>query len=51
MGLIGRDGNFVGQILIVLGVKRRTRTKREKGGCSINKSQMSQDMVKIHEMG
>jgi hypothetical protein len=28
--LIGRDDNFIGQILMVFGVKRRTKEKKEK---------------------
>jgi len=33
MWLIGRDGDFIGQILMVLMVKKRTKKEKEK--CSV----------------
>jgi hypothetical protein len=33
--LIGRDDYFVGQILIVLGIKEEQKQKEKKGGCSV----------------
>jgi len=47
--LIGRDDNFIGQILMVFGVKRRTKEKKEE--CLVNKLWMNKDMVKVQEVG
>jgi len=50
MWLIGRDDNFIGQILMIFEVKRRTKEEKKRGMFSKIKLGMNKDVAKVQEV-